>query len=54
MMTIWKVTSDGYATPERLTGIKHISPIIVLMVRDGAIYYSLYVATQLLQVPTLS
>lgn len=49
-MTIAKVVSDGYTTPKRLMDIKRISPLIVSMVRDGAIYYSLYVTAHLLRV----
>ena len=43
-MTVAKVFSNGYTTPKRLMDIKHISPIIVSMVRDGALYYFLYVS----------
>lgn len=46
-MTVAKVISDGYTTPERLRDIKRISPLIVSMVRDGALYYSLYVTSYL-------
>lgn len=48
-MTVAKVGPDAYtATPTRLMDIKYISPLIVLMLRDGALYYSLYVTAHLL------
>lgn len=47
-MTIAKVVSDGYNTPKRLKDLKTISPLIVSMVQDGALYYTLYVTPHLL------
>lgn len=46
-MTVAKVVSDGYTTPKSLMDISHISPLIVLMVRDGVLYYCLYVTAHL-------
>ncbi|KAF8547944.1 hypothetical protein OG21DRAFT_1501308 [Imleria badia] len=53
VMTVAKVVSDGYTTPKRLKYIKHISPLIVSMVRDGALYYSLMFAILLITIVLL-
>lgn len=49
-MTVATVFSNGYATPKSLMDVKHIPPIIVSMVRDGALYYFLYVTTHILPI----
>jgi hypothetical protein len=49
-MTIAKVVSDGYNTPKRLKDLKTISPLIVSMVQDGALYYTLMIAILLITI----
>lgn len=44
-MTIIRVIGNQFDIPTRLMDIKYLSPLIVLIVRDGALFYFLYVTS---------